>query len=488
MFLSSLLAAISSSALVSEDIDIQSITDNSKNVKPGALFVAVPCAAEEAHIQEALEKGAVYIVRQGEGAADARTLYVPNARLALAHLCSHFFTQRPKKIVAVTGTNGKSSVVHIVNQLLHLTGITAASLGTLGVQIAGQPDVHIDAPALTSYDSVNLHTILQTLAQNHVQCAAIEATSHGLDQYRLDGVQFDAVGLTNITQDHLDYHHTMEVYAQAKSRLFSVLAKPHTYAVLNKKVAFGEQILRACALKGLKVWTFGRDTEADLTASDIQLYPDHSTATLTYKGKKYPILLPLPGAFQIENVLCAIGLILGAYPQIQFADLLPFIARLQPVPGRFEPVAQYHGGQIFVDFGHTPDALEQTLHSLRQLHPKRLCVVFGCGGNRDPGKRAQMGRVAAQLADHVIITDDNPRDEDPKHIRAAILEGAPNAQEIANRTKAIQQGIAELSKDDILLIAGRGHEQFQTIAGGVKVPNNDKETVCKIIQANNLPV
>lgn len=469
------------------DHEINRIAANSKDVQSGDLFVAIPCADEAAHIHEALERGASYIIAEKEHHFPKNKLIlVDNARYALARLCSCFYAERPAKLVAVTGTNGKSSVVSLVSQILSTLNIQTANIGTLGVHIPHHEEIQISAPSLTTYDPISMHRILQELKMHQIQCAAIEATSHGLHQYRLDGLQFQAVALTNITQDHLDYHGTMEAYAAAKMRLFLDLACEQGVAVLNQDSSYLPAFKESCARKSLKIITYSPHQPADLYAFNIRFDKTHSIFDLRVFDRTFSdIVFNIPGSFQIENLLCALGLVFGADPQITLDDILPLIPTLSSIPGRLEPIAEYHGGHIFVDFCHTPDAVEKVLINLRALNPHRLIIVLGCGGDRDPDKRPKMGAIASKLADEVIITDDNPRNEDPALIRSAILKGAPQAKEIAGRKKAITEAIAEIRKDDILLVAGRGHEAFQLLKGGAKIVCNDKDIILQAIHHFN---
>lgn len=458
--------------------EITGIAANSKSVCAGDLFVSVPCAAMQAHVKEATERGACAIVyEEGAGPAHA-AITVPNARQALAQLCGVFFPDRPKHLIAVTGTNGKSSVVSLFSQLLSSLGKPSACVGTLGVQISGNQISDISTPSMTTYNPLDLHRVLGELAARGCAYAAIEATSHGLSQYRLDGLCFEAAALTNITQDHLDYHGSMVNYATAKARLFSELIQPGGIALLNRNTNLFEPIATAAAAGKLEIRTFACSGNADLLAQIEELHPNYSVFSLSFQNRTYRhISLPLAGSFQIANALCALGLVLAVVPGCTVADLIPAIAKLQPIPGRMQVAGRYNGGQIFVDFCHTPDALERVLRDLRQLCRGNLTVVFGCGGNRDADKRSKMGRIASACADRIIVTDDNPRDEAPEAIRAAILAAATGAQEVPSRTDAITQGIAELGKHDILLVAGRGHERFQIRARGEKVPCNDLQIV-----------
>ncbi|MDR3285442.1 MAG: UDP-N-acetylmuramoyl-L-alanyl-D-glutamate--2,6-diaminopimelate ligase [Holosporales bacterium] len=465
-----------------------SIISDSRKVTPGCAFVAIPCEDVDLHVKEALEKGAIIVIREGKGKFSEKTLYVRNARKSLAKLSSDFFEERPEVLLGVTGTNGKSSVVSFVSQILGLFNIKTASIGTLGVNVLNstfQINDSLDPgfKNMTTYDPFIFHRILRDLSKSDFKCAAIEATSHGLHQYRLDGVKFDAVALTNITQDHLDYHKTMARYVAAKGRLFSELAKDCAVAVLNKKSNFLEFFKKKSEKLKLKVIFFAIDEDTDICATNIIQNEKGTNFDLKVFNQIFKnVSFKVNGRFQIENLLCAIGLISVKYPQVikRIDDVIP---HLDTVPGRLEFVGMHNGGKVFVDFSHTPDALEKVLGELRGQNPNNLIVVFGCGGQRDVKKRPIMGEIAFRLADQVIITDDNPRSEDPEKIRKDILSGVidmAKVVEIPGRDKAVKEALTYVGEKDILLVTGRGHEEFQKI-GNTEIPFNDVEFIKKNI-------
>ncbi|MDR0633146.1 MAG: UDP-N-acetylmuramoyl-L-alanyl-D-glutamate--2,6-diaminopimelate ligase [Holosporales bacterium] len=503
------------------------VFSDSRAVVACSVFVAVPCADVQKHIAEAVVNGACIVVQEQDticqhvdpvvgavgqlGLGSPVVVYVKCARKALAQLCGVFYKDRPGVLSAVTGTNGKSSTVSFISQIQVLLGIKSADVGTLGVHVSDQSHEPRNAapfalktkvPDMTTFDAVTFHSILSELHANGVRSAAIEATSHGLHQYRLDGVQFDAVALTNITQDHLDYHKTMEEYTLAKVRLFADLAKPSASAILNKKSSFLQFFEEICQKRGLKTIFYALNEGTDIYAENIRPSSQsaiHSDAKIKSQdpadssqpgvvfdlhifGGCFPNVCFNPlGSFQIENLLCALGLVIACNPQIKIHDVVATIPYLRGIPGRLELATYYNHGSIFIDFAHTPDALQTVLSELKQLHPTRLIVVFGCGGERDQGKRKEMGRIASALATKVIITDDNPRGEDPAKIRKDILEGAPGATEIAGRGDAIRYAIANTNKGDILLVAGRGHEVVQKL-DGVCVPFSDRSFVEDVVR------
>jgi UDP-N-acetylmuramoyl-L-alanyl-D-glutamate--2,6-diaminopimelate ligase len=368
----------------------------------------------------------------------------------------------------VTGTNGKTSVASFTRQIWARLGHKAASLGTLGLVAPGKPP----RDSLTTPDPVLLHAQLAELADAGVDHLALEASSHGLDQYRLDGVALTAAGFTNITRDHLDYHQTMEAYFAAKVRLFERVLPRRGTAVLNADSGAYPFLEAVCKRRDQRVISFGTGT-ADLALRERRPSATGQDLTLSVFGTTEILHLPLPGAFQALNALCALGLVIGSGAEPRTA--LPALERLEGVRGRLELAATTPGGApIYVDYAHTPDAIETVLEALRPHAVGRLVVIFGCGGDRDPGKRPLMGEVAARLADRVVVTDDNPRSEDPAAIRRAALAGcgrvdrAVEVVEIGDRAEAIRAAVSGLGPTDLLVVAGKGHEQGQIVGGTVK--------------------
>jgi UDP-N-acetylmuramoyl-L-alanyl-D-glutamate--2,6-diaminopimelate ligase len=412
------------------------------------------------------------------------TFWVPvdNVRLTLAHMAAAFYPQQPESLVAVTGTNGKSSVVHFVRQLAAYAGVQAASMGTLGVQ-ASRNLTMPDIPKLTTFDAISFHQVLWAMAQQGITLTALEASSHGLDQCRIHGARLKAAGFTNVTQDHLDYHRTMEAYVNAKARLFTQVLPKGATAVLNQDSPAAAALIDLCHARSQQIITYSvHGARAALSATNLAFMPQGITFTLGYEGRTFPNLtLPLVGGFQLENVLCALGLLMGCGFVLE--GLLPHVNRLTPVEGRMAHVADYHGAFVYVDYAHTPDALAHVLGALRAHCAGRLHVVFGCGGDRDATKRPLMGAIAAQHGDVVYITDDNPRTEEPAAIRASIKAACPKGREIPNREEAIHEALEELKPGDILVIAGKGHEDGQII-GSVVHPFNDAAVVNHYIARN----
>jgi UDP-N-acetylmuramoyl-L-alanyl-D-glutamate--2,6-diaminopimelate ligase len=459
------------------DPEIVGLTADSRNVRPGFLFAALPGTRQDGRrfAADAVERGAVAILTDEPAAlalpaegrdrvcimADAN----PHRRLAL--LAARFHGRRPETIAAVTGTNGKTSVVHFTREIWTALGHPAASLGTLGIVTAA---AHRPG-ALTTPDPVALHSDLAGLAEQGIEHVAIEASSHGLHQFRLDGISVAAAGFTNLTRDHLDYHGNMANYRAAKDRLFTALLMPGGSAVLNRDSAEFPRLERLCRDGGHPVISYGADLAADLRLVTREPRVDSQFMVLEVFDRRHELALPLAGEFQAMNALAALGLVIATGGPV--AATTAALGSLTGVPGRLQFVPGHEGGgAIVVDYAHTPDALATVLTALRPHVRSRLAVLFGCGGDRDAGKRPLMGEVATRLADRVYVTDDNPRTEPPGEIRRAILEAAPNAIEIGDRREAIATAIAELGAGDLLIIAGKGHETGQII-GTATYPFDD---------------
>ncbi len=455
-----------------EGTEIAGITADSREVAPGFLFAALPGARTDGRrfIAEAVARGAAAVLApEGVELEDGELalLTSPDARAALARLAARHAGGQPETVVAVTGTNGKTSVAHFTRQLWEMEGRAAAAVGTLGLPGRG--------PGLPTPEPVALHRALAELAADGVTHLALEASSHGLEQRRLDGVGFRAAAFTNLSRDHLDYHATPEAYLAAKRRLFAELLPEDGTAVLNAdSPRFGDM---ASAARG-RVISWGRRGR-DLAIVEAAPSPRGHGLRVAAFGREHSVEIPLIGGFQIENALCAVGLAVacGSSPETAVGNC----AGLAGVPGRLQMVARHpSGAAVFVDYAHTPDALGAVLAALRAHGPKRLLVVFGCGGDRDPGKRPMMGRVAAERADVAFVTDDNPRSEDAAGIRSQILAAAPDAIEIAGREEAIAEAAGQLAAGDMLVIAGKGHETGQ-IVGNEILPFDDADVARRAV-------
>ncbi|MEX0808567.1 MAG: UDP-N-acetylmuramoyl-L-alanyl-D-glutamate--2,6-diaminopimelate ligase [Dongiaceae bacterium] len=446
------------------DLEIRGLTADSRAVEPGFLFAALPGSHADGRdfIGDALARGAVAVLAPNGTSRPAGSVALiedENPRRRLAQMAARFYERQPATIAAVTGTSGKTSVTAFARQLWTLLGHRAASLGTLGIVT---PEGERPG-ALTTPDPVVLHRDLAALADAGIDHLAIEASSHGLEQYRLDGLRLRAAAFTNLSRDHLDYHPDMAAYFKAKRRLFCSLLPIGGVAVLNADAPEYETLRDLCRACAQRIVAYGRNG-ADLTLLDTTPHGTGQRLALRIEGRRHDLDFPVAGAFQAMNLLAALGLVMA--DGVDAARVLPLIGKLEGVHGRMELVAHHpNGAPVYVDYAHKPHALETVLAALRPHTAGKLVVVFGCGGDRDRGKRPEMGAIATRLADVSIVTDDNPRSEDPAAIRKAILAAAPGAIEIGDRAEAIRSAIAMLEPGDLLVVAGKGHETGQTIAG-----------------------
>jgi UDP-N-acetylmuramoyl-L-alanyl-D-glutamate--2,6-diaminopimelate ligase len=447
------------------DLEITGLAADSRDVGPGFLFAALRGVKSDGRdfIPDALARGAVAVLAE-PGLPDdlaAPVIADPNPRRRLAEMAGTFYPRQPKTVVAVTGTNGKSSTVDFLRQIWSAAGFKSAAIGTLGVTT----DEGRTPLAHTTPDPVAIHAALDRLARAKITHVALEASSHGLAQHRLDAVKIRGAAFTNLTQDHFDYHADFEDYFAAKMRLFSELAAPGCPVAINPDGEWGARVVEAAKAAGLDVRTFGWSGEA---LKLVELWPRAASQRLEVKlaGRDMRIELPLAGEFQALNALGAATLAIatGVAPEVALGAL----TKLTGVPGRLELAAETReGAPIFIDYAHTPDGLDKLLRAVRPHTRGRIILVFGCGGDRDPKKRAPMGEIAEKLADVVFVTDDNPRSEDPAQIRAAILAGAKKSVEIGDRAEAIGVAAAMLRSDDTLVIAGKGHETGQIVGDRV---------------------
>lgn len=442
------------------DVVVSGLTADSRAVQPGYVFAALPGTKVDGatYIPQALAKGAAAVICQtGTYKGQGVIIETDYPRRLLALMAARFYDAQPDTIVAVTGTNGKTSVAVFVRQIWSAMGFRAASLGTIGVV---GPDGS-EYLAHTTPDPVQLAQIVAKLSDDKVQHLAIEASSHGLSQFRLDGLRLTAGAFTNLTHDHLDYHATVEEYFAAKMRLFSELLPVGAAAVINMDSPYGLDVLRTVEQRGLRPFTVGHaGTELKLISVNRNGLGQH--LQIETKKTTYEIALPLVGEFQTSNALVAAGLVIAAGGEETLA--LHALESLKGAKGRLELVGMVaHGASIFVDYAHTPDALENAISALRPYVTGQLSVVFGCGGDRDKGKRPLMGKIATRLADRIIVTDDNPRTEDANTIRKEIMAVAHGATEIGDRAQAIAAAVNALQSGDVLLVAGKGHEEGQII-------------------------
>ncbi|SFI53178.1 UDP-N-acetylmuramoyl-L-alanyl-D-glutamate--2,6-diaminopimelate ligase [Jannaschia pohangensis] len=463
-------------------LSVSGLAVDNRKVRPGDLFAALPGATTHGarFAGDALSRGAVVVLTDPAGAAllpeGAPSVVTEDPRAALAFAAALFAGSQPETMVAVTGTNGKTSVASFARQLWDALGLTAANIGTTGVEGAFHaPSAH------TTPEPITLHQLLAEMAAFGVTHAAMEASSHGLDQRRLEAVRLSAAGFTNLTQDHLDYHGTMEAYLAAKAGLFDRLLPGDGVAVINLDDPAGPELAAACEARGQEVIGVGRNVAARLRLTGQRFDATGQEVLFQWQGRATSVRLGLIGGFQAANALLAAGLVIGGgeEPEAVFAAL----PKLVGVRGRMELAAtRDNGASVFVDYAHTPDAIATAIQALRPHVMGRIIALIGAGGDRDRGKRPLMGQAAAAHADVVIVTDDNPRSEVPATIRAAVLEGAPAAMEVGDRAEAILRGASLLEAGDALLVMGKGHESGQTV-GDMVLPFDDVEQASMSVAA-----
>ncbi|VAW00815.1 UDP-N-acetylmuramoylalanyl-D-glutamate--2,6-diaminopimelate ligase [hydrothermal vent metagenome] len=464
------------------DVDITGLTADSRAVKAGFLFAALPGTQVDGaeYINDAITAGAVAILCRPDVVQDrGDVIWISDQIPArfFAHIVARYFDRQPEVVAAVTGTNGKTSVASFTHQIWQHMGHKAGMIGTLGIRGPG----FSRETGMTTPDPVTLQSAMSDLCEAGVDHVVFEASSHGLAQYRLDGINVSVAAFTNLTRDHFDYHGSPENYFYAKARLFGEVMKPGSVAVLNADCPIVMEIADICWARGHRVITVGQHS------GDIRLLRQRTSdvgqeITISYQTKIYDLTLPLIGSFQAMNALMAAGLVIGSGGDVKraFAGL----SYLKAVPGRMEQAGRHgSGARVYVDYAHTPDALETVLQAIRPHVKGRLSVVFGCGGDRDRGKRRIMGSIAARLADRTYVTDDNPRSEDGAMIRSEIIKGCPDAFEIADRGQAIKDAVNALAKGDILLVAGKGHEQGQIIGDTVR-PFDDRSEIRSALAAD----
>jgi len=482
---------------MADNFDVKSlkgITLDSRGVKKGYLFAALPGSRVNGcdYIANAIANGASAILMpedvpfpEGVNQNGLVVIRDANPRKKLAQIAAEYYEKQPDYIAAVTGTNGKTSTVNFAEQLWSLLGKKAVSLGTLGLRGATE-NVSVRSGSMTTPDQVSLQAELADLAAVGVTHLAMEASSHGLDQFRLDGVCIKAAGFTNLSRDHLDYHGDLESYISAKIRLFSEVMVRGGVAILNADIPEFEDLKTICEEARHRVISYGFEGE-DIKVLSADPSPTGQDLELSVMGQSFRLTMHLVGQFQLSNALCALGMVLSE--DLKNAKLVkqtcPLLAELKGVPGRLELVSGHpKGAAVYVDYAHTPDAMLTVLEALRPHTTGRLICLFGCGGDRDKGKRPMMGEVASKHADHVIITDDNPRSEEPARIRKEIMAAAPAAENIEGRGKAIKQAVSILEDGDVLVVAGKGHEQGQVFDGYVQ-PFDDVEKVKEAIAILN---
>ena len=470
------------------DRKLNGITADSRHVRQGYIYAAIPGQKFDGHafIADAIRNGAEAVLCDSQADLSAYKdekilfLLTENTRATFARLVARFYHDAPETIVAVTGTNGKTSVVHYVRAIWELLGVKGASLGTLGVVSPGR----VQDGRMTTPDPVNLHAELADLAAVGVNHLAMEASSHGIVQHRLDGLNISAAAFTNISHDHLDYHTSMEEYYQAKAKLFTTLLQKGGTAVINMDEEEGVRLsedIKALRpdVKIIEYGQYARDIHI------VELKPNATGQHLVIEmaGIKQTQNIALVGAFQTYNLCAALGLVYASMPEISVEKLLNIMPKMSAPRGRLEVVSGHpKRAGVYVDYAHTPDALKHILHAMRAHTSGKLIVVFGCGGDRDKSKRPVMGRIACEYADHVIVTDDNPRSEDPEQIRREIIAACPGAEDIGNRAYAIHKAVQMADEGDIVVIAGKGHERGQMVKGNI-LPFDDVAITREAIDA-----
>ncbi|MBT5540896.1 MAG: UDP-N-acetylmuramoyl-L-alanyl-D-glutamate--2,6-diaminopimelate ligase, partial [Alphaproteobacteria bacterium] len=469
------------------DLEITRIVSDSRQVVPGALYVAINGEQVDGRdfIPQALSKGASAILAQPkEGLSQSSEIIFTSEdpRKILSQIAANFYGKQPKHCAAVTGTNGKTSVASFVQQLWQSLDYSCASLGTIGLQTSLPLPPDLSKSTLTTPDTISLHEIVQKLGNIGIDHLIFEASSHGLKQYRTDGLALEVAAFTNISRDHLDYHATFEDYFVSKSRLFAECLPKGKTAVLNADIPEFETLKELCEQSGHKVLTYGKQGK-EFRILDLQ--PSDNTLAIRCEilSKTHEIILPFIGEFQAMNLMCALAILYGTHQdQVLLEKAIQSIKHLKAPIGRLEFVGHTEkGSKVYVDFAHTPEALEMLLKTLRPHTDGKLAVVFGCGGDRDPGKRPLMGSVAQLCADRVIVTDDNPRTENPEKIRQQIIEKCPKALDIGDRAEAIYEAIQGLEQKDTLVIAGKGHEKGQIVMDKI-LPFEDQLVAQKAIR------
>ena len=466
---------------------IKGISFNSKIVKKNFIFVAIKGDKFDGHqfINEAINKGAIFIIVENKKSITQliekkiNFIITKNTRNLLSKISSNFFQNQPKFLSAVTGTNGKTSVCHITKEIWDLCNIKSASIGTIGLIIKQ----FRKTLSLTTLDSIQLHEILDNLYKKEIQKVCMEASSHGLEQSRIDNVRINTAGFTNISHDHLDYHKNFNLYFQSKMKLIKNILNENGTAVINADIPESKKIQKLCKKLKKNIITYGFKSK-DLRLLNYQNTNEHQEVSIKYRNKNFIFKLPLLGEFQVYNALCSIGIILSS--GISIKKCLKNIEKIKQIPGRLEMInlpkkLKNNKISIFVDYAHTPDALEKVLKALKSISFNKVSVLFGCGGNRDSKKRPLMGKIANKFADKIYITDDNPRNESPEKIRKEILSECPNAYEISDRYQAIKLSIQKCEHGEMLLIAGKGHEDFQILNENF-IKFNDKGVILKILK------
>lgn len=462
------------------DLEISGITSDSREVKAGFLFAVLDNGVTNGaqYIPQAVQAGASVILAPKSEQATAENvlfLHSENPNKDFGIMLKNFYQAQPQNIAAITGTNGKTSIADFVRQMIFALGYNAASMGTLGLIKNNQAPLPFNN---TTPGAMTIHKTLHDLKQDGFEYLIMETSSHGICQYRVSGVDFKVAGFTNLTQDHLDFHKTMQNYYEAKKLLFTDIMPKGGTAVLNADIQVFEDLQKVCLEAGHKVITYGHKGK-DIQVLQEEPLNNGQNIKINYFGKNYDLFVPLAGDFQVMNILCALGIASALTGKKE--ELLSLVPQIKGAKGRLQYIGTTtKGGAVYVDYAHTPDAIENILTSMRSHTQNKLHILFGCGGDRDKTKRPIMGKIAQDLADFVYVADDNPRTENPETIRQEIMQGCPNALNLGDREKAIAYAMNQLKKGDVLLVAGKGHETGQYINGKI-LPFNDEEVVEKYL-------
>ncbi|MDR1365972.1 MAG: UDP-N-acetylmuramoyl-L-alanyl-D-glutamate--2,6-diaminopimelate ligase [Holosporales bacterium] len=487
-------------------LEVSGVCLHSSNVFGGVLFVAIPGNKYDgfSYVDSAIAGGAGAIlcsldrIEQICGSTAKDRVFDPsskqiwlfrsdnngvvflfsvNVRKTLSQIVSHFYDRTSADVIGVTGTDGKSSVVDFLRQLWFLNGHASASIGTLGVLRGGEKYFSLSSHIATTPDVISLCETVKSLANEGINKIAIEASSHGLDQHRIDGINFKVACFTNLSHDHLDYHGNMDRYLLAKKRLFSEILNKDGVAIINLDSPQAPELIDTCRVRKIKVINYGRSCKADIHVKNVKVELNSQTVQMSVFGKTYSdVRIPLAGDFQIYNTLCTIATLSGMNDADELSKYIALLPNLKGVPGRMEFISSINDAAVYVDFAHTPEGFVNILSTLRPRTHSKLKILFGCGGDRDKRKRPLMGKTACEMADEVFITDDNPRSEFPEQIRREILAGGSKMLECPDRKEAIMQALKTLKPGDVLVIAGKGHEQFQIFKDYV-VPFNDADVI-----------
>ena len=458
------------------DLNILGVSSNSKNIKNGYIFIAIKGAQFDGFnfIQEARENGAILIIAENINKKNIISIKKGSARQLYALLTSSYHKNQPQQIIGVTGTNGKTSVVEFCRQIWSQAGWKAASMGTLGTRFSGNLMMSSKQQSnnnLTTFEPSDLYNDLNTISSQEITHVAIEASSHGIDQCRLDGINFSGAVFTNLSHDHFDYHKNMENYFSVKKRLFTEILKNNAAVAINIDDNYGKLLYNELREFNLLILTFGENSKADIKIKSITQNSNSMNLEIIFNNIAFSSTIGMIGKFQAYNVLASASICIALGMDANF--VFKSLSYLQPAPGRMQIVSEHSSETlIIIDYAHSPEALLSVLKSLRANVKGRIFTLFGCGGDRDKEKRKIMGKIASENSDEIIVTDDNPRTEQPSKIRTEILIGCHNAIEIAGRNNAIKYAVSKLKKNDLLLIAGKGHESFQTI-GTESLPFDD---------------